>query len=111
MNGGSFFQWDLKGRRRWIELSADTIGGEVAGPDFEIVTLMPLLLVVATGKKIRMTAKQLTRTLRKTPTAPLPPITDKTDVVILVPDGMETAGNLQVIKLQLIMNAYYPDMN
>lgn len=85
--------------------------GEIAGPDFEIVTLMPLLPVVAMGKKLRMTPRQLTKTLQKARVARLPQINDDTDVVILVPDGMEAAGEFQVCKLGMVMNAIYPDMN
>lgn len=101
----------LEGARALNRIERRHYWGEVAGPDFEIVTLMPLLLVVAMGKKFRMTPKELTRTLRKTRTAPIPLITDETDVVILIPDGLESAGDFQVQKLSMVMNAYYPDMN
>lgn len=101
----------LEGAKALNRIERRHYWGEIAGPDFEIVTLMPLLLVVAMGRKLRMTPKQLTKTLRKARVARLPEITDGTDVMILVPDGMETAGQFQACKLGMVMNVYYPEMN
>lgn len=106
-----FLPMGLEGAKALNKIERQFYWGEIAGPDFEIVTLMPLLLVVAMGKKSRMTPKQLTRVLRKTRAGSTIIITGDTDVVILIPAGMELAGALQVQKLQFMMTAYYPDMN